>query len=141
MAIKKDFTGGGNKMMAGEHRVSVAELKMGVNSKQKPMLTITFKNDQDQTIKGYYTLGVVFIQKQLEALKVACGLDKNADGNLLLGKRCGISVEEGDVDEKGRMFMRIVGYGKESEVSEADTFNNPTTTSAATSQPVDSIPF
>lgn len=136
MAIKKEFVGGGSRMLPGEHKVTVSELKMGVNSKGKPMLTITFKNDQDQKVKGYYTLGVDFIQKQLEALKVACGLDKNADGNLLLNKRCGIAIEEGEMNDKGQVFPKIVGYGKESDVVE-DNFN----ASASDTQPVDNIPF
>lgn len=136
MAIKREYTGNANQMSAGEHRVVISELKMGKSKSEKPMLTITFKNDDDQTVKGYFVIGLPFVQKQLKDLKVACGLDPNADGMLLNGKRCGIALEEGKPDANGVSFMKIVGFGKESEVeASAQEESVPPPTDA------DQIPF
>jgi hypothetical protein len=141
MAIKRNFTGGPNsEMQNGEHKVTVTDLKVGKSRSGKPMLTVTFTNDNDESVKGFYVLENKVAQIKIKELKVACGLAPDADGMLLNGKRCGIAVERGQPNSEGKTFMQIIGYGKESDVEESDTFNKPTSIEAS-SESADSIPF
>lgn len=120
MAIKRNFAGGSSEMANGEHKCTITDLKVGKSKAGKPMLTVTFTNDNDESVKGFYVLENKVAQIKIKELKVACGLAPDADGMLLNGKRCGIAVEKGEPNAEGKSFMQIVGYGKESDV-EAST--------------------
>lgn len=124
MAIKSEFKGG-NAMAEGEHVVQVIETKVGMSKSNKPMLTVTFQNDREQKIKGYYVRDLVFHIKALNALKVACGIKPEDAHDNLVGLKCGIKVEPQAPNEQGQIFMQITGYGKEADVE----------------APADSIPF
>lgn len=117
MAIEKEFTGGGKTIAEGEHVVTITDWKIGESKSGKTMLTLTFENFEHQMIRGYYVAGLQFHEKALAKIKAACGLSKEAKAAELKGKSLGIAVEPQEPDERGRVFMRIVGYGKASDVS------------------------
>lgn len=146
MAIERKF-GGTKQMKAGEYKVTVTDIKFGKSKSDKNMWTITFANDHEETIKGFYVPDVAFHLKQLKEIKAVCGLDEKDGPDKLISKRLGIAVEEQEPDQDGKTFMRITGYGKESQVDESNNyymkaenaahkaFNNPP------SRATDEIPF
>jgi hypothetical protein len=118
MAIQSKFRGGGNRIsVPGEYVVEITKASAGMSKSNKPMLTVTFQNFQQEEISGYYLRELHFHMIQLKELKEACGLDGGSPAENLVGKNCGILVEAGNTDDKGRTFMQITGYGKASDVS------------------------
>lgn len=116
MAIERKYKGSKYIDEAGEYVVSIKDMVVGKSSKGDPMLTLTFATEEEQTIKAFFVKTLKFHMKQLEDLKVACGMKADEDAMNLVGKRVGIAVEPQEPNEKGQVFMRITGFGKESEV-------------------------
>lgn len=135
MAIEKKYKGG-KGMAVGEHKVQVTDIKVGSSKKGDPMLTITFENEEGQTIKGYYVKKLAGHMAALGDLKVAAGLKIDSPAEELQHKKLGISVDEQPENENGQIFMTIVGYGKE-----ADVGSSPTPSHANDARNSNEIPF
>lgn len=122
MAIKEEIRG--NKTSTryiknpGEYKVKISSVSFGHSKAGKPMFTITFQNDWDDCVKGYYLPDNKWHAKSLSNIKIACGLSEDAPTEQLNGKRLGILVKAQEPNEKGRVFMQVVGYAPESSVDE-----------------------
>lgn len=117
MAIARNAGGLGKYIKEdGEYAVRVKETKAGLAKSGKRMLTVIFQAHDEKEIAGYFVQELGFHMKALEELKLACGLKITDAHDHLVGKECGILVEMGDPDDKGRAFASIVGYGKISDL-------------------------
>ena len=113
--------GAGNRLKdPGEYRVKITETKVGMSKKGKPMLTVTFETHDEKQICGYFVKELAFHMHFLGELKLASGLTEKDSAENLVGKEVGILVEAQEPNEKGFVFMSIVGYGKSSEVDSGD---------------------
>lgn len=112
MPIERNAHAGGNYIsVAGEYVVKITETTTGLSKKEKPMLTVTFQNKNDESIRAFFVRGLAFHIMSLCELKRACGLKEAETADNLVGKECGILVEARKPDEMGNCFMHIVGYG------------------------------
>jgi hypothetical protein len=80
------------------------------------MLTVTFVTRDERTIRSYFVKDLQFHMSALAELKKASGLPSAEPAEKLVGKEVGILVEPQAPDERGRVFMQIVGYGTKAEV-------------------------
>jgi hypothetical protein len=133
MAIKKEFKSG-NQIGEGEHVVKITKVEVGNSKKGEPMLTLTFERADEARMKGYYVKSLKFHMKQLDAVKIACGLTAIAPNDELQGKKLGIAVELDQPNENGIRFGKIIGYGKWEDVEAADDFSNPKSSADKTDQ-------
>lgn len=116
MAIERKYKGSKFIDEPGEYVVSIKNLEVGKSTKGDQMLTVTFATDDERTIKSFFVRKLAFHIRQLTDLKLSAGLTETEDAMNLVGKRVGIAVDEQEPNEKGQVFMRITGFGKEADV-------------------------
>ena len=134
MAITAKYASGSGRLEAGEHRVTITktenmmsqakEAKDGKEAKlPQPMIKITFENEDEQKHNAYYVKTSKYAMTKLIDLKLACGMTAQDSNDDLLGKKCGILLAAQKPTDDGKVFMEIVGYGKESDVEESKSFD------------------
>lgn len=141
MPIQKNASGGMSKFITdpGEYSVEISDVQFGKSKKGDSMVTIKFETEDERSIKAFFVQKHTFMMENLGKLKVACGEKPDASSEKLIGKKCGILVEAGKINERGQAFPQIVGFGLASEVDHAKM---PTGYQAATApDSTDNIPF
>lgn len=142
MPILRNAGGGSTKFITepGDYVVEIIEAQMGKSKKGDPMVTIGFQTEDERKIKSFFVKKYPFMVAALNTLKAACGVKPESSSDELVGKKCGILVEKGKINDKGQAFPQITGYGLASEVNAAHT---PTGYQAVdeTQAAVDEIPF
>ena len=120
MAITRSIGSFGNRITAaGEYVVEVIRTESGKSKKGKPMLTVTFSTSDEKEIRAWFVKELPFHMSSLVNLKIACGLKPEVSADELVGKSCGIAVDQKEPDEQGRIFFHVTGYGKVSDVENA----------------------
>lgn len=146
MAIDKNASSGsgGNYIKeAGEYRVKVTTVSEGKSKKGKPMVTVTFETKDGKQISSWFVKELAWAVKDMTKLKLAAGLTEKDHSSRLMDRELGIAVEAKDPDEHGKIFMRIVGYGKAADVesSESDFASPGQTFGSSQSEDSDQVPF
>lgn len=145
MPMKRIFSGTGNRITAGNHVVHVTEVSQKLSSKNDPMTVIAFETDDEKKVNYYAVHKFPWAIEAVKTCIECAGLPQGSKASQLVGKRVGITVEEGKPDDKGRTFMQIVGFGTEKDVqdaraAEAATANVPAP-AATTFAADDDMPF
>src|SRR4051812_33022830 len=113
MPITKNAAGGLSKYITepGEYAVEISDVQFGKSKKGDPMVTINFETEDARQIRSFFVQKHAFMMENLVKLKVACGEKPDCSSEKLIGKKCGILVERGKINDKGQAFPQIVGYG------------------------------